>query len=359
MDNSPPQDIPPTNNTPAPQFISYNTAQHSQGKNHRKILLIAAASIGVVVLLAGIATAITLSRKPAAVRSTSAKNTAASNKTTIPSAAAKQPSGSQPAKTKTNQPVAAIQQTPQQPVNSQPSLPASSSPHTVPVYTSGPFSFYYAGASQYVIAAGASATWTQAQPSVPEQTGIENHSLIEMSAQSKDGQQIVEVGWVVDKTMNGDDLPHLFVYHWVDRQTSCYNGCGFVQVSSSITPGQAITAGTTGSYSIKYSSNAWNIYYNGNLVGYYPESLWGGSFTQLGLVQVFGEVALNNNSTTHCIQMGNGLAGTNSNSARISNFSLIGSGTAAALVPYQTADSSYSYGFATSTGLNIGGPGAC
>lgn len=49
--------------------------------------------------------------------------------------------------------------------------------------------------------------------------------------QSEDGRHIVEVGWTVDRELNGDAQPHLFVYHWVDGQATCYNGCGFVQYS--------------------------------------------------------------------------------------------------------------------------------
>ena len=38
------------------------------------------------------------------------------------------------------------------------------------------------------------------------------------------------------RRVTGDEDPHLFVYHWVNRQTSCYNACGFVQYSKTIKP---------------------------------------------------------------------------------------------------------------------------
>jgi hypothetical protein len=254
---------------------------------------------------------------------------------------------------------AAIQQTPQLPVNNGAQPYVGSLPDTIPIYSGGPFSFYYAGARQFATATGVSANLTQMQPTVPSQPEAENHSLMELAVLSSDGKQIVEVGWVVDKTMNGDELPHLFVYHWVNGQTSCYNACGFVQASTSVFPGQSVAVGSTGTYSIQYANNAWNILYNGNNVGNFPGSIWGNTFTSFGFVEAFGEVALSTSAATECIQMGNGLAGPNPGSAKVSNFKLSGSNVPEALSPYYTSPSTYSYGAASATGVSIGGPGAC
>lgn len=46
--------------------------------------------------------------------------------------------------------------------------------------------------------------------------------------QSSDQRQALEVGWKMDRGLNGDDTPHLFVFHWVDGARTCYNGRGFV-----------------------------------------------------------------------------------------------------------------------------------
>lgn len=215
--------------------------------------------------------------------------------------------------------------------------------------------YHYAGAAQYVTATGASVKLSQANPRL---SSHDYHSLMEMAVESADGKQIVEVGWTVDRTM-GYTSPHLFVYHWVNGQTSCYNGCGFVQVSGSVYPGQAVTVGATGSYSIRYSGGQWQIWYNNIEVGYFPASLWGGTYTKLGLVQVFGEVSAS--SAKPCTQMGNGIFGSHAGSAQISSFSLIGATTAAKLYSYvsNTSSSYYNYGAATATSLRIGGPGAC
>ena len=86
--------------------------------------------------------------------------------------------------------------------------------------------FHYVDGSVIGIADGASVQIDQARPVI----GPAYHSLIELAVESLDSSQIVEVGWTVDKELNGDDLPHLFVFHWVDGAPTCYNGCGFVQI---------------------------------------------------------------------------------------------------------------------------------
>jgi len=182
--------------------------------------------------------------------------------------------------------------------------------------------YYWATMADYGIsAAGASVSITQAQPKVGSQ---DYHSLAELAIESADGQQIVEIGWIVAQDINHDNLTHLFVYHWVNGVGSCYNGCGFVQTSTTYKAGGLIKVNTVGTYSIHYSSGKWILKYNGSQLGYFPESLWGGSFTKTGLVQSFGEVA-SSSATTPLTQMGNGILGTLSGSAAISNFNLIGS----------------------------------
>lgn len=233
---------------------------------------------------------------------------------------------------------------------------ATSPPITIPLYTSGTLTYYWAGGRQYATASGASVDLSQDQPIVTQTSGSENHSLMEMSVEDSTGKQIVEIGWMVDQVLFNNDLPHLFVYHWVDGQTSCYNGCGFVQVSSTNVPGESVTVGATGDFEINYTNNAWYIYYNGDNLGYFPGSLWSGTFTQAGFIETFGEVET---SSSTCIQMGNGIAGSSSGSAQISNFTLLGSSIAADLGPFQTASSNYRYGSLTPNSLSIGGSGPC
>jgi len=189
---------------------------------------------------------------------------------------------------------------------------------------------------------------------------LTGHTLVELSVGTSDGKQYVEVGWMLPAA-NGDQRPRLFVYHWVNGHTSCYNGCGFVQVSGSIHPGDPVAVGATGTYMINYSGGQWQVFYNGTEVGYFPTSLWSGTFTRAGFTQIFGEVASSTLPT--CTQMGNGVYGSSGGSLLISGYTLIGSGNAPSLSPYSlnnfngSRNSGYNYGGATPTSLRIGGPG--
>ena len=91
--------------------------------------------------------------------------------------------------------------------------------------TSFGLSFHYAAFRQFGVEfVGTSAYLSPATPLVPEG---DFHSLAEVSAQSADLQQIVEVGWTVDRLVNGDSLPRIFVFHWINGIPQCYNACGY------------------------------------------------------------------------------------------------------------------------------------
>jgi hypothetical protein len=167
------------------------------------------------------------------------------------------------------------------------------------------FYLYNAG-SQYAETDGFYTNVTIAKPVLAKN---DYHTLGELALQSADGKQIVEVGWNVDRVVNGDDDPHLFVYHWVNRVPSCYNGCGFVQYSKNIKPGDTLSYDVTKKFGIQYFNGAWWIAFDSEWIGYFPEQLWndeGIKFSRSGLVQVFGEVAASRTDT--CSSMGNGVA---------------------------------------------------
>jgi hypothetical protein len=164
-------------------------------------------------------------------------------------------------------------------------------------------SYYYGDAYQYAVAAGLSARFTQHKPTLGQG---DSHTLMEVAAQSADGQQIVEIGWTVDPGVNGDNEPHLFVYHWVDRVPSCYNGCGWVQVSNTRMPGMKVqVTSDPQEYVIQFLDGNWWIGYQGEWMGYFPGSLWNGSYTQIGLGQWFGEVCASR--LRSCTDMGSGV----------------------------------------------------
>jgi hypothetical protein len=213
--------------------------------------------------------------------------------------------------------------------------------------------FHYNVGSQAAVTDGAYANFLISKP--PLATS-DYHTLAELAVQSSSGNQIVEVGWNVDRVVNGDADPHLFVFHWVNGQPACYNGCGFVQYSSNISPGDTLPQDVTKRLGIQYYNGAWWIAYDTEWVGYYPASLWSGGFTQSGLVQVFGEVAAA--SAASCSDMGNGLHGASDNSsARIGSVSYI-SGPTVDLYVRSTSDH-YDVAKLSGRTFRYGGPGAC
>lgn len=214
--------------------------------------------------------------------------------------------------------------------------------------------YLYVAGRQYATARGASVTLQQEQPTLGT---IDDHSLAELAVQSADGQQIVEVGWTVAPDVNGDVIPHLFVFHWVDRIPTCYNGCGFVPVASTVRAGDPVKIGVTATYKIELVKNKWWVSYNKEKIGYFPTSLWQGRYKQAGLVQVFGEVAAT--ATPSCTDMGNGIFGSTKASAKIAKFGLIGSSSNPSLTVFATTPTMYNQGGVKAASFRYGGPGSC
>lgn len=225
-----------------------------------------------------------------------------------------------------------------------PSASASSSTPTV--------NFLYNTGSQAAVSDGAYVNLTVNKPKLARQ---DYHTLAELAVQSADGNQIVEVGWNVDRVVNGDDDPHLFVYHWVNRQTSCYNGCGFVQYSSTVIPGDTLAVDQQRRFGIQFYNNAWWVAFDTEWVGYFPASLWTVPFTKTGLVQVFGEVAAS--TTTPCTEMGNGKTSDLTDSARIGSVAYL-NGPDPNIVVRSTSDY-YTVAQLSLRTFRYGGPGAC
>lgn len=204
---------------------------------------------------------------------------------------------------------------------------------------------------------GAGATMVQGNPAL---AAGDAHTLGELAVQSADLQQIVEIGWTVDALVNDDVHPRLFVFHWVDGQPTCYNGCGWVQVSATRMPGMRVVPGEAAAYAIKLVNGDWWLYYQGEGIGYFPGSLWGGRYTASGYVQWFGEIAAG--SAEPCSEMGNGRRGSDPAAASMTELYLVG--TDGTELPAQaspgaiTNSALYSLGQMTSTSFAFGGPGS-
>jgi hypothetical protein len=224
---------------------------------------------------------------------------------------------------------------------------------------SGPVCWYgacydYVSGRQITDASGASVRMLQAAPAIkPGDT--ESHSLQELALQSADRKSTVEIGWTVDFGLNGDLRPHLFVYHWVNGEESCYNGCGFVPVSRTVKPGMPVRAGRSAEFKIENRHGDWWLYYDGHAVGYFPGALWQGGYTRAQVITAFGEVAHAKDST--CEQMGNGLAGTSRGASWMDDFRLVHSSDRPALTVTATSPALYDQGRVTRTSFRLGGPG--
>lgn len=216
--------------------------------------------------------------------------------------------------------------------------------------------FLYIGALQGVKAHGAEATIMQAQPVV---AGGDYHSLAEIAVQSEN-DHIVEIGWTVDRQTNGDDLPHLFAYHWIDGKPQCYNGCGWVQVSATMRPGMRVTPGEAHRYAIKEVAGDWWLYYDGEGLGYFPATRWKGRFTETSYIQWFGEVAAQDR--TPCTQMGNGKPGDDPAAAAFADLKVVDPADAElvadAMVGPANETTLYQIGALTPTSFRFGGQGA-
>ncbi|MBA3453380.1 MAG: neprosin family prolyl endopeptidase [Deltaproteobacteria bacterium] len=219
--------------------------------------------------------------------------------------------------------------------------------------------FLYAGYSQETLgaSAGGGAKMLQANPAL---AAGDAHTLGELAVISADGRQIVEIGWHVDLPINNDVQPRLFVFHWVDGEATCYNGCGFVETSTTHRPGMRVTAGQIADYGIELRGSDWWLAYQGVDLGYFPGSLWPSGFTAAGNVQWFGEIA--GERAEPCTEMGTGIRGATAGAATMTDLYLVRPGgmrvTANAVPGMVTSPALYDIGQLTPSSFAFGGPGA-
>lgn len=206
---------------------------------------------------------------------------------------------------------------------------------------------------------GATVSTLVADPQLNHNFNLE-HSLQELSVQNTAGTNTVEVGWIVDHNLNGDYLPHLFVFYWVNGVGECYNErcSGFVQTSATLKPGDALAVGSTANIGLVQVNGNWQVQVNGTQIGFFPGSLWNGAFNQGQQITAFGEVAMDSTDIPSCTQMGNGQFGTSSNSSWMSNFQLRGASVASDLTVTSKDPAFYNQGSVTATGFHLGGPGS-
>lgn len=219
-----------------------------------------------------------------------------------------------------------------------------------------PCSYYYDTAYLFKDTLGAGGTYTIEDPHVA--TG-DYHSLAELSVQSRDQNQTIEVGWTVDPALNHDSYAHLFVYYWVDHAPKGYNTSAFQRNPKAvIKPGDPMAAEwAPRQFQIKYNNQRWEIFVGNTFLGYYPASLWK-NFTKIGLTSWFGEVC-STKTTNPDTFMGNGGLSDKINAATITDMFYIDSQKRAVRAQPSfktTLPKWYSYKFDGIT-YRYGGPG--
>jgi hypothetical protein len=160
------------------------------------------------------------------------------------------------------------------------------------------------------------------------------HTLAELAV--SDGGNVIEVGWNVDLTVNGDEDPHVFVGSWVNGTFQGYNGGGGYTDALGCSPcagGSLLGAvGTTKQFNIDHIGTNWWVGYNGAFFGAFPDSTWtaaGQTFVKGRSIQPFGEINVANDEA--CTDMGSGAHAGAGASASASSYGLYNSSATAAL----------------------------
>ena len=170
----------------------------------------------------------------------------------------------------------------------------------------------------------------------------------------------VEIGTGV---FAGNQDPELYVYHWINGNTTCYNGCGWQQISNTYYPGEYLPSmvGQSVYNGYVYYQGYWYAWFNDQWLGRFPGSLWSGQFQNSQVVYWFGEVATDN-GVPPLTQMGNGLFASNPLAAPVST--LCDVNVKAWLCYYydqqslyQTAPKFYTVAHAGFGAIRLGGPG--
>jgi hypothetical protein len=167
--------------------------------------------------------------------------------------------------------------------------------------------YYYASAAFRRTADGGGMTMSVERPNyVSGESG--GHTLNEIAIQGGAGDgNIVELGWNVSSDQYGDSNPHLFVFHWIDWNPTCYDGCGWQQYSGTYFPGMDLSqvVGRQVYVGYVFFQGNWWAWFDNQWLGYFPGSEWGGKYTRSELIQWFGEVA-SSNGVPPRTDMGNG-----------------------------------------------------
>lgn len=180
-----------------------------------------------------------------------------------------------------------------------------------PAMAAGPPWYYYAGAGQTITTTKLAANLTVHN----SYAWTTDHSVTELAVIRGTGTsfQAVEVGYIINRDLNGNPDTHLFSYAWKNGVGLGYGTGGFVrycpngsnpcnlpQENDVLIAGPGGTALSSRPFVIEYATNygvlAWWVSYNGNYFGYWPATLWssgttnGGALVSGSRIDIFGEV---------------------------------------------------------------------
>jgi hypothetical protein len=211
---------------------------------------------------------------------------------------------------------------------------------------------FTAGAFQVATTQGAAGDFLVKQPFLATN---DLHSLISLRLLSDDARSAIEVGYTVDRGMNGDATPHLLIRATVNRMVQC-NGCGFVDAGGSIRPGSPASVGFSYFLKVQHESGGWSVLLTGSRIGSFPDSLFGGTFTRTHSVEWVGEVLAG--SSIPCTEMGSGAYPPSPDAASISSISYV-SGPPVNLATWEDNHGYYQVGVFNGNTVRLGGLGAC
>jgi hypothetical protein len=183
------------------------------------------------------------------------------------------------------------------------------------------------GITDYTRGLGANFLVTKPYVSTQAFGGVHDHALAEISLEDSTQQNSIEMGIAVEPDAYGDYNPHLFTCAKKSGvYTNCYNSGAsspnwFDNTGNSVNLGSDLTAdiGTAKTLQVFWatgtcglSANGWFFYYNGSNIGCLDPHAVATGWTEVRVMQAFGEVAYNggNNSGTAadkpCTDMGTG-----------------------------------------------------
>jgi hypothetical protein len=177
----------------------------------------------------------------------------------------------------------------------------------------------------------------------------------------------VEFGWINSAYFRSSE-PTLFVYRFDNGESTCYDGCGFVQISNNLgyVAGYPIvgdatlfTVGSTHDYQIYEdgTSGNWYLAIDGEVVGCYPASAWAQDDpTLLTLEEAGGEVASETTDPTPQATMGDGDPGSSEQAAEWAGIQDRSAGSARWVSFNTFVETTPAYSVGTSGSFTNGGP---